>query len=84
MVHRTPIEKDMARSMFEEKTKESAFILTKVSQDQAFLWGFGVFTSEGQCLARFTYRAEPEAAWAATNFAWVMAKIATILPTSSL
>ena len=34
--------------------------------------------SEWRRLARFTYKSGREAAWAATNFAWVMGRIATI------
>ena len=55
-------------------------ILTGVSEhrDFPYLWGFEVFTSKWQRLARFVFKSEREAAWAATNFAWVMGKIATI------
>ena len=66
----------MPLPMFEKDAEEMEFILTDISRDRDFpsLWGFEVFTSEWQRLARFTYKSEREAAWAATNFAWVMGR----------
>jgi hypothetical protein len=64
----------------EKKNGETGFILTGVSpdRDSPCLWGFEVFNSEWQRLARFTYKSEREAAWAATNFAWVIRRIAAV------